>query len=66
MKPYSQMIPRVRKERLLAYNKRVRTTQDSIKVMNEWNLDLDPLLVEFEGHRLAPEKLLFANNREHV
>lgn len=66
MKPYSQMVPRVRKERLLAYNQRVRTTPESIQVVKEWKLDLDPRLVDVEGHKLAPERLLFADNREHA
>ncbi|XP_055323225.1 protein aubergine-like [Sitodiplosis mosellana] len=66
MKPYSQMVPRVRKERLLAYNNRVRTTEKSISVLREWNLDLDPRLVDVEGHKLAPERLLFENNKEHA
>lgn len=65
MKPYSQMIPRTRKQRLLDYNKRVHGTADSIKVLNEWNLDLDRKLVEVEGHRLKPEQLLFGENRTH-
>lgn len=66
MKPYSQMVPRIRKDRLLAYNNRVRTTADSISVLREWNLDLDSRLVDVEGHKLQPEKLLFENGKEHT
>lgn len=65
MKPYSQMVPRVRKQRLLDYNRRVHNTKDSIDVMKEWNLNLERNLIEFEGHRLKPERLLFGDNREH-
>lgn len=65
MKPYSQMIPRTRKQRLLDYNKRVHSTPESIAVMKEWNLDLDRNLIEFEGHRLKAERLLFGENRDH-
>lgn len=60
------MVPRVRKERLLAYNNRVRTTADSINVLREWNLDLDSRLVDVEGHKLQAEKLLFENGKEHT
>lgn len=65
MKPYSQMIPRTRKQRLLDYNNRVRNTTKSMQVLEEWNLQLDRKLIEFEGHRLKPERLLFGNQREH-
>lgn len=59
------MIPRTRRQRLLDYNKRVRSTPESIAVMKEWNLDLDSKLIEFEGHRLKAERLLFGENRDH-
>lgn len=65
MKPYSQMIPRTRRQRLLDYNTRVRNTKESMDVLTEWNLGLDPKLIEFEGHRLKAERLLFGENREH-
>lgn len=64
MKPYSQMVPRTRKERLIAYNRRIQDTNDSISVLKEWNLGLDHSLVQFEGHKLRPETLLFSG-KEH-
>lgn len=66
MKPYSQMVCRTRKERLLAYSNRVRNTNDSIAVLREWNLDLDSNLINVEGHKLKSETLYFGGNREHV
>lgn len=66
MKPYSQMVPRTRRERLLAYNKRVQQTPDSSQVLQEWHLKLDNQLVEVEGHRLKNETLLFGQGRTHV
>lgn len=65
MKPYSQMAPRTRKERLLAYNKRVHDTVESIQVLKEWNLELDRRLVDVDGHKLKAEILLFGQRREH-
>lgn len=65
MKPYSQMVPRVRQQRLLDYNRRVQDTKESIDVLREWNLDLDRKLVDVEGHRLAAERLLFGQQKEH-
>lgn len=66
MKPYSQMVPRIRQERLLAYNNRIRGAKESMQVLQEWELDLDRQLVQFEGHRLRPETLFFGQNREHT
>lgn len=65
MKPYSQMIPRTRMQRLLDYNKRVQNSAASVDVLKEWNLELDRKLVELEGHRLKPEMLLFGGDRTH-
>lgn len=60
------MVPRIRQERLLAYNKRTRSTEESMRVLQEWELDLDRQLVQFEGHRLRAEILYFGQNREHT
>lgn len=65
MKPYSQMVPRVRKDRIMAYNRRVYTTDNSIKVIREWNLELDRALVKIDGHRINAETLLFGEGRQH-
>lgn len=65
MKPYSQMVPRTRMQRLLDYNKRVQSSTASVEVLREWSLDLDRRLVEVEGHRLKGEMLLFGENRTH-
>lgn len=65
MKPYSQMVPRTRKERILAYNHRLQTTEKSMEVIHDWNLQLDRQLVQINGWRIKPETLRFGNNREH-
>lgn len=65
MKPYSQMAPRTRKERLLDYNRRLCSTAESMQVIKEWDLDLEKRLIEFDGHRLKSERLLFGASREH-
>lgn len=65
MKPFSQMIPRTRKERIIAYNNRIRGTQKSMDVITEWNLRLQNRLLEVDGHRLKAETLIFGNRREH-
>lgn len=65
MKPYSQMVPRTRIQRLIDYNRRIQTTPASVDVLKEWNLDLDRQLVQIDGHRLKPEQLLFGEGRTH-
>lgn len=65
MKPYSQMVPRTRMQRLLDYNKRVASAPASVEVLKEWNLDLDRQLVQIDGHRLKPEQLVFGDDRTH-
>lgn len=65
MKPYSQMMPRNRKERILAYNNRVRSTKESMDVIREWNLGLQSELLAVDGHRMPAEILTFGNRREH-
>lgn len=66
MKPYSQMNPRTRKDRILSYNNRVRSTQASMDVITQWNLGLQSRLLEVEGHRLKAETLIFGNKRDHT
>lgn len=64
MKPYSQMIPRTRRQRISDFNKRVQTKPTSIGVFNEWNLGLDREMVRVDGYRIGPEFLRFADNQE--
>lgn len=66
MKPYSQMVPRTRMQRLLDYNRRVQNSAASVDVLKEWNLELDRKLIEVDGHRLKPEVLLFGEGRTHT
>lgn len=64
MKPYSQMVPRIRRQRILEFNKRVQSTPKSISVIKEWNLGLDRDMVTIDGYRINPELLRFGNKRE--
>lgn len=64
MKPYSQMVPRLRRQRILAFNNRVQYTPKSISVIKEWDLGLDRDLVTIDGYRINPEILRFGNKHE--
>lgn len=63
MKPYAQMNARVKKDRLLAFNRRIQDTEASRIVFNEWELELDQELIKISGVRLNAERLDFGNNR---
>lgn len=63
MKPYAQMNARVKKDRLLAYNRRIQDTPNSRAVFNEWELEVDSQLVKIEGIHLKPERLEFGGGR---
>lgn len=63
MKPFTQMMPRIRRQRILDFNKRVQTKPTSIGVINEWNLGLDREMVRFDGYRIAAQSLRFADQQ---
>lgn len=64
MKPYSQMIPKIRRQRILDFNNRVQTKPTSIGVITEWNLGLDREMVRIDGYRIGPEFLRFADGQQ--
>lgn len=64
MKPYSQMIPRMRRQRILTFNNRIQNTTKSISVIKEWDLGLDRDMVTIDGYRINSEILRFGNKRE--
>lgn len=53
--------PADRMKRLVKFNKRLADTDDSIKVLKNWNLELDPQLITIPGRILPSPKLLFGN-----
>lgn len=61
MKPFSQMIPKIRRQRILEFNNRVQTMPTSVGVFTEWNIGLDREMVRFDGYRIGPEFLRFAD-----
>jgi aubergine len=64
MSDYTRLPPGPRIQELLRFNQRLRTTPESIQVLNDWNMDLDPNLVEFNGRVITKQKLKFGNNRD--
>lgn len=64
MKPFTQMIPRTRRQRIMDFNKRVQTKPTSIGVINEWNLGLEREMVGFDGYRIPAQFLRFADQQQ--
>lgn len=63
MKPYAQMNPQTKQQRLLAYNQRIHRTNESKAVFDEWELQIDRELVQISGIRLKSETLLFGRDK---
>lgn len=60
---HTRIGPNQRVRRLLDFNQRLKRTPESMEVLREWNMSLDPNLVEFTARELPPEKIVF-NERE--
>ncbi|XP_060658910.1 protein piwi [Drosophila nasuta] len=63
MADHTQLNPARRIDRLRTFNRRLQTTPESVRVLNDWNMKLDENLVEIQGRIIAPQKILFLNNR---
>ncbi|EDW63285.1 protein piwi [Drosophila virilis] len=62
---HTRMNPGRRIERLQTFNRRLQTTADSVKVLKDWNMQLDDKLIEVQGRVIAPQRIVF-NNRSRV
>lgn len=60
---YTRLAPKMRIEKLLAFNSRLQGTPESNSNLQEWNFSLDKALVPVGGRVLPPEKIVFGNNK---
>lgn len=60
---HTRVGPSQRARRLIDFNRRLRDCPESMEVLRQWNMELEPHLVELHGRELAQEKIVF-NNRE--
>uniref|UniRef100_A0A0K8TM02 Piwib n=1 Tax=Tabanus bromius TaxID=304241 RepID=A0A0K8TM02_TABBR len=56
---HTRLAPDMRIERLKAFNRRLLKSEQSVNVLKEWQMSLDPNLVEFKGRMLKPENIVF-------
>lgn len=66
MKPYTQMNPRTRRERLLKFIQRIYETDRCIEKLNDWNLKLEKNLVRVSAFQLPGRGMQFGANYQKV
>lgn len=63
MAQHTQIVPDMRIKKLMAFNRRLQTTPESIDVIREWQMELDTKLVEFKARELPSEIIYFGNDK---
>lgn len=62
MSQHTRLSPAQRVDRLLKFNRRLQSAERSVEVFRQGQMNLDRNLVEFNGHRLLQETVIFGNN----
>lgn len=63
MRPFSQMDPRVRKQRLIDFNNRIQQSDEHRRIGEEFGLQVQRNLIEIDAHRIPQRTLIFADNQ---
>lgn len=63
MSQHTRLTPAKRVDRLMNFSQRLREAPESVRVMAEHQMQLSRNLVDFEGHRLMSQVVMFGNNR---
>lgn len=64
MAQYTKVGPAARIDRLLNFNQRLQQSKDSAKHLNDWNLGLDPKLLQIPARILPYPDIVFGNERK--
>ncbi|XP_013106819.2 protein piwi [Stomoxys calcitrans] len=64
MSDHTRMNPDRRIERLRTFNDRLQQTEESMRILKDWNMKLDTRLVEVRGRILDPQRIVFADRRK--
>lgn len=64
MDPYTRMNPPARIRKLLDFNKRLNSCDESVNFLREWQTKLDERLVELPGRVLPSQKMLWGNGAQ--
>lgn len=65
MADHTRMNPDRRIERLRTFNERLQQTEDSVRILTDWNMRLDTRLVEVKGRILDQQKIVFREHRKY-
>lgn len=63
MATHTQMDPEHRVKRLIDFTDRIHSTPESMRILGEFNTDIDRRLIEFKGRALKQETILFGNDK---
>ncbi|XP_075215881.1 piwi-like protein Siwi [Lycorma delicatula] len=62
MADHTRLNAEARQRKLLQFNERFHSVKENIEELQNWQLQLDKNLVQFEARRLPPEKIIQGNN----
>jgi aubergine-like protein len=63
---HTRLSPEDRVKALHKFNRRIQTTEGSVKILRQWELELSRELVQFEARELAPEDIIFGSNHKET
>lgn len=63
MSSYTRMNPKQRTDRLRAFNHRLQNTPESVKVLRDWNMELDKNVTEVQGRIIGQQNIVFHNGK---
>lgn len=66
MADHTRMNPDRRIERLRTFNDRLQQTEDSMRILTDWNMRLDNRLVEVKGRILDQQRIVFKDHRKET
>lgn len=61
---HTKIGPAARIDRLLNFNRRLASSQDSARHLTDWNLGIDPELVKIPARIIPYPDLVFGNDRK--
>ncbi|XP_020807330.1 protein piwi [Drosophila serrata] len=63
MSEHTRMNPDRRIDRLRKFNHRLQNTTESVKVLRDWNMDLEQNLTELKGRVISAQKIVFQSGK---
>lgn len=66
LKPYSQMQPSTRRQRLIDFNNRIRGSNEAKQIREQFGLEMESDLVKVDAHILRGERLTFKSPSDDV